>query len=323
MALKVAIRRSVNVARSSLRGKTPQLWKKRIVGTRGNDGWIAKLCIYAVLSCIAFLYLQPVLYMISTMLKNLVDLLDPTVQWFPRVLEFENVQKAWKGLRYPEAFFNTLVIALFGSIFQVLSCAVTGYALARLKFPGKKIIFALVILTFLVPPQIIIIPLFIIFSKLGWLNTPLVFLVPALFGQGIKSALFILIFRQFFKSLPAALEEAAKIDGASTFRLFARIMLPLARSGCLVVFLFSFIWYWNQYYQPTMFLTDSFIPLSIRLNGLEQELLGVRSYSESAKALTEGVKMAGAFLIILPPLLLYLVAQRWFVEGIEKTGLVE
>lgn len=315
--------RYVTNIRKAIRGKAVQRWRMRIAGQRGNDGWLAKGAIYAVLSCIAFLYLQPLLYMMSTMMKNLVDLLDPTVQWFPRVWYFDNLVKAWQGLEYPKAFANTLLVALLGSLLQVAACAVAGYALARLPFPGRKLVFFLVVLTFLVPPQIIIIPLFIIFSKFGWMNTPLVFIVPALLGHGLKSALFIIIFRQFFQTLPAALEEAAKIDGATTWRLFLRIMLPLAKPACLVVFLFSFIWYWNQHYQPAMFLTDSYIPLSIRLNGLEQVLLGRRGYSESIKVLTEGVKMAGAFLIILPPLVLYLVAQRWFVEGIEKTGLIE
>ena len=105
-----------------------------------------------------------------------------------------------------------MVVALTGSVFQVFTCAVTGYALAKLNFPGKNFFFFLVILTFLIPPQIIIIPLYVIFGKLDWLNTPLVFLVPALFGQGLKSALFIIIFRQFFKSMPIACQNLSVHD---------------------------------------------------------------------------------------------------------------
>ncbi|WP_053087041.1 ABC transporter permease subunit [Paenibacillus sp. P22] len=121
------------------------------------------------------------------------------------------------------------------------------------------------------------------------------------------------------------LEEAAKLDGASSFRLFFRIMLPLAQSACLVVFLFSFIWYWNMYYEPSMFLANGFTPLSIRLDNLEDvlnpSLLGNTHFITNP--VTEGTKMAAAFLIILPPLILFMVLQRWFVAGIERTGIVE
>ena len=121
--------------------------------------------------------------------------------------------------------------------------------------PFKGLITALVILTFLIPPQIIIIPLYVIYSKLRPAEYDLSsFSFRPFSGKGLKGALFILIFRQFFKAQPQSLEEAAKLDGASTFRLFFGIMLPLARSACLVVFLFSFIWYWNMYYEPSMFL---------------------------------------------------------------------
>ncbi|MEF3310220.1 carbohydrate ABC transporter permease [Paenibacillus sp. GYB004] len=300
---------------------------KLLLGPNVNDGYVAKTVIIVLLSVIAFLYLKPIIYMVSTSVKSLEDLIDPVVGLIPRSLHSQNYIDAWRGLRYPEAFTNTFIIAFFGSLFQVLSCALTGYALARLRFPGKSLFFVLILITFLVPPEITIIPLYMIFNKLGWLNTPLVFLVPAILGQGMRGALFIIIFRQFFLSQPKALEEAAKMDGASVFRLFFRIMMPLAGSACLVVFLFSFVWYWNMHFEPSMFLSKDFIPLSLRLNELSTELLGNKSLSLSVAVgkdpVSEGPKMAAAFLIILPPLLVYFIAQRWFTEGIERTGLVE
>jgi len=300
---------------------------KLLLGQNVNDGYVAKTVIIVLLSVIAFLYLKPIIYMVSTSVKSLEDLIDPVVGLIPRSLHSQNYIDAWRGLRYPEAFTNTFIIAFFGSLFQVFSCALTGYALARLRFPGKSLFFVLILITFLVPPEITIIPLYMIFNKLGWLNTPLVFLVPAILGQGMRGALFIIIFRQFFLSQPKALEEAAKMDGASVFRLFFRIMVPLAGSACLVVFLFSFVWYWNMHFEPSMFLSKDFIPLSLRLNELSTELLGNKSLSLSVAVgkdpVSEGPKMAAAFLIILPPLLVYFIAQRWFTEGIERTGLVE
>ncbi|SDS23898.1 carbohydrate ABC transporter membrane protein 2, CUT1 family [Paenibacillaceae bacterium GAS479] len=323
--MKAELTPSKRSVRSFLDGRKAQKIKMLVLGQHMNDGWLAKLIIYYLLSIIAFLYLQPFFYMISTMLKNLTDLLDPTVKWIPRSIDWSNLERAFKGLKYPESILNTTTIALFGSLIQVFICGMTGYALARLKFPGKSIFFGLVFLTFLIPPQIIIIPLYVIYSKLGWLNTPFVFLIPALFGQGLKSALFIIIFRQFFRSLPKALEEAALIDGATVFRMFFRIILPLSLPACLVVFLFSFVWYWNEFYLTSFFLVNDFTPLSIRLGSLETVIYGPNPVAE-AKVLnpvTEGTKMAGAFLIVFPPLLLYMVAQRWFVEGIERTGVVD
>lgn len=305
--------------------RTAQRIKVVVLGRNISDGLLAKLILYGLLTIVAYLYLQPIFYMISTSLKNLSDLLDPTVTWIPRVVTWQNVSDAFRGLQYPEALRNTALIAISCSLVQVLICAMTGYALAKLSIPFKGLFTALVILTFLIPPQIIIIPLYVIYSKLGLLNTPFVFLIPAFFGQGLKSALFILIFRQFFKSQPISLEEAAKLDGASTLRLFFGIMLPLARSACLVVFLFSFIWYWNMYYEPSWFLANDYTPLSIRLDRLEDvlnpSLLGQRNTIENP--VTEGAKMAAAFLIIFPPIVVFMFLQRWFVTGIERTGIVE
>ncbi|MFF2090544.1 carbohydrate ABC transporter permease [Paenibacillus sp. NPDC058174] len=324
-AVKTEFERISRGVRSVFWGRRAQKVKLLVIGRNVSDGLIAKLIIYLLLSIVAYLYLQPILYMVSTMFKTMADLLDPTVKWIPREVTWENVTKAIKGLQYPEALRNTSLIAVTCSLVQVVVCAMTGYALARLSVPFKGLITALIILTFLIPPQVIIIPLYVIFSKMGLLNSLFVFLIPAIFGQGLKGALFILIFRQFFRSQPPSLEEAAKLDGASTARLFFGIMLPLARSACLVVFLFSFIWYWNMYYEPSMFLAKGFTPLSIRLDMLEEvlnpTLLG--NTRTITNPITEGTKMAAAFLIILPPILIFMLLQRWFVSGIERTGIVE
>lgn len=324
-AMKTELAKAKRRVSNVLWSRRSQKVKVMVMGRSLSDGLLAKLVIYLLLSIVAYLYLQPILYMVSTMFKNMSDLLDPTVKWIPREITWENVTKAIKGLQYPEALRNTALISVTCSLVQVIICAMTGYALARLALPFKGLFTALIILTFLIPPQVIIIPLYVIFSKLGLLNSIFVFLIPAIFGQGLKGALFILIFRQFFKAQPPSLEEAAKLDGASTARLFFGIMLPLARSACLVVFLFSFIWYWNMYYEPSMFLTKGFTPLSIRLDMLEEvlnpSLLG--NTRTIVNPITESTKMAAAFLIILPPIIVFMFLQRWFVSGIERTGIVE
>ncbi|QHW31184.1 carbohydrate ABC transporter permease [Paenibacillus rhizovicinus] len=307
--------------------RTSQRIKVFLLGRSLSDGLIAKLVLCVLLSIVGYLYMQPLIYMVSTMLKPLNDLLDPTVGLIPRELTWENMHTAYRGLVYGEAIRNTALLSVSCSIVQVFICAVTGYALAKMNVPFKGFFSAMIILSFLIPPQVIIIPLYVIYSKLHLLGTIWVFLVPAVFGQGVKSALFILIFRQFFKAQPISLEEAAKLDGASTFRLFFFIMLPLARSACLVVFLFSFIWYWNLYYEPGMFLTNSFTPLSIRLDHLQEVLnpspFGANTVQSDVDPTTESAKMGAAFLIIAPPIIVFMFLQRWFVTGIERTGIVE
>ncbi|GAE05558.1 binding-protein-dependent transport systems inner membrane component [Paenibacillus sp. JCM 10914] len=200
MKVEIWLDRAKDYARELIWRRQSQRVKVALLGRNLSDGLLAKLVIYLLLSIVAYLYLQPLLYMVSTMLKTVSDLLDPAVKWIPRVVTWENLTKAYEGLQYPEALRNTAVIALTCSIVQVMVCSMTGYALARLAVPFKGLITALVLLTFLIPPQVIIIPLYVIFSKLGLLNTLFVFLIPAIFGQGLKGALFILIFRQFFKS---------------------------------------------------------------------------------------------------------------------------
>lgn len=307
--------------------RNSQRVKRIVLGQNINDGVLAKTIILAMLTIIANLYLKPLLEMISTSLKSLSDLIDPVVGLIPREIVAKNYIDAWQGLEYPQAFGITIFLAVTGSLLQVLSCSITGYALARMNFPGKNLFFLLVIVTFLVPPQITVVPLYMVYHKLGLLHTPFVILIPALLGQGLRGALFIIIFRQFFLSQPKALEEAAKMDGASPFRLFFRIMLPLASASCLVVFLFSFIWYWNMSYEAGIFLSQGYTPLSIRLDKLEYMLIGNRALpfdgSVAADPISEGPRMAAAFLIILPPIIVYLIAQRWFTEGIERTGMVE
>ncbi|BBH20318.1 transporter [Paenibacillus baekrokdamisoli] len=305
------------------RGHKVERTRVYVLGRQITDGLLFKFAIYAILTAVAVIYLQPVLYMISTSLKRNEDLFDPTVTYFPKVLDWENYRIAFKGLKYVQALWQTALVALLAALFQVGSCALTGYAFARLRIPGKKFWYFIVLLTFLVPVQTLVIPIFVVYSKLGWLNGPLPFLIPALLGQGLKGALFVMIFRQFFSTLPKELEESAKMDGSGSFRTFVKIMLPLSRPAMLVVFLFSFVWHWNDYFEPAMYLqSGKFLMMANQMSQMPANLSVAAGNAITAPNLIETQMMAGAFLVILPPLLLYAFAQRYFVEGIERTGVV-
>lgn len=302
--------------------------KLLLLGQRLNDGLLFKLFLYIILTSVAVLYLSPLFYMVSTSFKTVSELLDTTVKYFPRTIELNNYTEAFRGLEFFRAVKDTAMTSIGSALLQMASCALTGYAFARLNVPFKNTLFVLVLLTFLIPPQTLSIPLFVLYSKLGWLNTPLPFLVPALFSQGIKGSLFVLIFRQFFAMQPKELEESARIDGAGALRTYWKIMLPLARPAMLTVFLFSFIWHWNAYFEPSLFLRDgSYLAMSQQMNVLQSNLNVFHSSSASLGGeffdVNEPIKMAAASLMVLPPLLLYMFAQRYFVQGIERTGIVE
>ncbi|XEC96125.1 carbohydrate ABC transporter permease [Paenibacillus tarimensis] len=294
-----------------------------VLGREADKGLLFKCFIYVILIDMAYVYLKPILHMLTTMVKNAEDLLDPAVVWFPRTIYLGNLQDAWNWLNYPKALLVSAALALSVSVLQTFSCAVAGYAFARLKVPFKRLLYFFLLLTFIVPVQVTILPNIIYARQLGLLNTFFPIILPAMFGLGLKGALFVIIYRQFFSTQPKELEEAAKIDGANVFKIFYRVMLPLAKPAILVVFLFSFIWTWNDFYLPSIYLTDfNPPPLSKGINHMAS-MMRQQQEAYGPSVTDEAVRMATSFLIIIPPLILYLFTQRWFIEGVERTGLVE
>jgi multiple sugar transport system permease protein len=304
-----------------------RLWATRtrhfVFGKEADKGLIFRVFIYLILIDTAYIYLNPILFMIATMIKNAQDLLDPSVVWVPRSIYTGVLMDAWTKLKYPNAFTISMIISTSVAVLQTVACAVAGYAFARLEFPLKKFWMFCLLLTFIVPLQVIILPNLIAASTLGIMKTYIPIIIPALFGHGLKGALFVIIYRQFFTTQPKELEEAAKIDGANVFKIFYKVMMPLARPAILVVFLFSFVWTWNDYYLPSMYLNGAKeVPLSMGISQISAEL-AQQAKDFGPSIFDEPLKMATSFLMILPPLILYAFTQRWFVEGVERTGLVE
>ncbi|HZG88153.1 carbohydrate ABC transporter permease [Paenibacillus sp.] len=285
---------------------------------------------YTVLLSLSFVFIYPMLYIVSQSFMQVEDITDATVQWIPKTLSFEHYRFAFHKMEYWHSFGNSATAALLAAAAQIFSCSIVGYGFARYRFPGHSLLLALVLFAFLVPPQTIVIPLFIFFGELNWLNTSLPIVVPGLFGQGLRGALFVLIFMQFFRGLPHQLEEAARIDGAGAYRTFFQIMLPLAGPALLVVFLFSTVWHWNDVFEPNLYyMVQQHFNLPQQLAILDTE--GVFRVQQ-AKMLSGGRtlgsvptnfnrNMAGALITILPLILLYGFAQRYFIESVERTGI--
>lgn len=297
--------------------------KRMLLGMQGTDGFLFKLLIYGLLVGIGFVYLYPLIYMGSYSFKSLDDLLNPLVNWIPTQFYLENYTRAYEVLNFIPTLLETLYVTAIPAIAQTAVAAVIGYGFARFDFKGKSVLFVLVLATFIIPPQVTLIPRYIFFNELNILGSLNAFLLPAAFGQGLNSTIFILIFYQFFRMVPKALEEAAQIDGAGHFRIFFTIALPMAVPGIIISFLFSFVWYWNETYLASVYFGDALktLPLQLQKFVATYEKMFPAEMGLSGNKLNEGIKMAGTLLSILPLLIVYFITQRWFVEGVDRSGI--
>lgn len=281
---------------------------------------------YILLGSMSFVFLYPFLYLLVTSLKSPGDLLDITVNWVPTSLYFKNYAVAYEYLYYWDFFQNSALVTGLGVLGNLLSGSMIAYGFSRQKFPGRSLLFLLVILTVIIPVQTIIIPMSIQYSDLGWANTLLPLIVPNFFGFGLRGGLYIFIFRQFFIGLPYELEEAAQIDGCGYFRTYVRIILPNAKPAIIVNLILSMVWHWNDYYEPVFYISSSDMRLLPQvLASIVHNINNSSSAAELANqevTYTLGVLMAGAVLVILPIVLVFLLLQKQFMEGVERSGLV-
>ena len=292
-------------------------------GSRTSYGLIFNIMLYLLLIAIGFIYLYPLLFMFVTSMKSPSDLLNPMVQWIPTQFYAGNYQKAYQVLDYPTKVASSILISVVPSLFQTAVCSLVGYGLARYRFPGKKLVFALILATFIIPAQNTVIPQMLTYREFGLLGNIYSLILPAIAGQGFKSAIFILIFYQTFLSLPKALEEAARLDGASSFQIFFRIALPAAVPAYIISIIFSTVWYWNETYLTVIFLEGGIQSLPMQLSKFVQayENLYPPGTVNIFDRLNEAVKLSGTFLNILPLLAMYFILQKWFVESVERSGI--
>lgn len=281
------------------------------------------VCRFLVLFGLCFVIVYPLIFMISCAFRKRIDMNDPTVMWIPRHFTLDVIKETAEALDLGKTLLNTLTINLGCSLFAVVSTALTGYGFARFDFKGKKLLFGVVIMMILVPPQIILLPQYDMFKKLGMINTAWTMYLPAITANGLRSGLMILIFRQFFRGLPKELEDAAYLDGCSPLKTFFLVMVPNALSSFLTVFLFSVVWYWNDYYICNSFFSkNKTLAMMIKnLNSvLSQALFNDASLKVSTRELVVW-NQAACLISIAPMLIMYLFFQKYFTEGIERSGL--
>lgn len=295
--------------------------KRIALGTRTRKGLLITILVYALLISIGYVYLYPLLFMIANSFKDLPDLINPLVRWIPTEFYTGNYTRAFRVLDYWPVLFETIIGSLLPALAQTAVAALVGYGFSRFRFPLRGLWFTLVLLTFVIPPQVTMIPEFLMYDRLNLLNTVYAMTLPAILGQGIRSAIFVLIFFQFTKSMPRALEEAALVDGAGPLKAFLRIVVPMAVPALLVSFLFSFVWYWNETYLTNLYVGSALRSLPRQLSAFAESFRNV--YPQGAGVedqLNEAINMAGTMLTILPVLVIYFILQKWFVEGVDRTG---
>lgn len=263
---------------------------------------------YIILGFFAVALALPLVWLVSTSLKAGAQIFVMPPKWIPEPIVWQNYPDAFQAVPFHRYFWNTIQIVIFSTLGTLLTSSMAAFAFARLRFPGRGPLFILVLSTLMLPNIVTLIPTFIVFRYLKWINTLKPLIVPFWLGG---SPFFIFLIRQFFMTIPYDLDEAARIDGASNFRIYWNILLPLSKPVLATVAIFSFIHHWNDFFLPLVYLQDpSKWTMAIGLQGFKD------LYSTSWNLM-----MAASTAMILPLLILFFLAQRYFVSGIHLTGL--
>jgi ABC-type glycerol-3-phosphate transport system permease component len=270
--------------------------------------FLNRFVLYLVIVILGLTFALPLLWMLSTSLK-----IDPQVYrvppiWVPNPMRFQNYADVWTRRPFGLWFINTLKYCLPSTLGVLISCVFVAYSFSRIPWRGRDVLFFLCIATMMIPFQVQMIPLYIIFRNLKWINSYKPLVVPAFFGN----AYYIFLLRQFFMTIPQELSDAARVDGCSEFGILLRVILPLSKPALAVVALFQFMGAWNDYLGPLIYINqETMFPLALGLQSMR---------SSFQEALVWPYLMAGSTMIVAPIIITFFLTQRTFVEGITLTG---
>jgi multiple sugar transport system permease protein len=251
--------------------------------------------------------LFPIFWLVTTSLKNKAQIFKFPPQWIPDPVRWQNYPNAWRAQPFDRYAANTLIITVASIVGVMISSSLVAYAFARLRFPGRDVLFILILSELMLPQTVTLIPRYIEFRQFGWIDTWWPLIVPNYFGN----AFFIFLLRQFFRTIPRDLSDAAKVDGASEFRIFWQIILPLSRPVLTVVAIFTFLYNWNDYLEPLIYISsESKYTISLGLASFLGELTS-----------EWGLLMAGSVLTIIPVIVLFFLLQRYFIRGVVLSGM--
>jgi multiple sugar transport system permease protein len=273
-----------------------------------------RLVLYAVAIAIVLATLWPFFWAVSSSLKDVDEITIRPPRWLPAVPQWSNYVEIWRQVPLGRFVLNSLTVTLIAMTGQVLSCTAVAYGFARFRFPGRDLLFGIALATLLLPREVTIIPQYLMYRQVGWIDTFLPLTVPFWFAAG-GGAFTIFLMRQFFMTIPYEYDEAAQIDGASSWWIFWRVILPLAKPALATALIFAFLAHWNDFWGPLIFLnnTNNFtLPLGLRWFQTTPADLGRPR---------DNLLLAAASVATLPIVILYFSAQKYFVRGIVMTGI--
>ncbi len=275
----------------------------------GGSPRYRRLLRHLLLLVLCAIMLYPVIWMLSSSFKPQATIFTEQGLW-PREWTLDNYINGWNGLQYgfERYFFNSAVIAAASVIGNLISCSLAAYVIARLDFRGKKAVLAIVLFTIMLPYHVVVVPQYVMFSSMGWVNTFWPIIVPKFLAT---DAFFIFLMVQFIRALPRELDEAARIDGCGPFRIYWRILMPLTLPALATTAIFTFIWTWNDFFIPLIYLNDP---------STHTVPLALRSFLDATGESSFGSLFAMSILALGPILGFFIVAQKYLVEGIATTG---
>jgi multiple sugar transport system permease protein len=264
---------------------------------------------YILLTTLAFVFAFPFLWMIATALKLPTEVYTLPPKLIPETITFENFSQGWQYADFSRYTWNTVIVTTLAVLGTVISAAIVAYGFARFKSRYSNLLFTIVLGTMMLPNQVLLIPTYILFSKIGWLDTLTPLIVPSWFGGG---AFNIFLLRQFFKTIPKELDQAALIDGANSFQIFYKILLPVISPALMTVAVLSIAFHWNDFMNPLIYLnSDQNFTLA----------LGLQFFQNSYGSTQIQMLMAVSLITVLPLLILFFIGQKYFVQGIAMSGL--
>jgi len=286
------------------------LLKRRSSAPSARRITLSKVVRHIVLIAVGVLLIYPLLWMVTSSLKpEELIFRDPSL--LPETIDFSNYTDGWNALSSPFGLYllNSGAIVLGSLLGNLITCSMAAYAFAKLEFRGKKIFFALMLMTLMLPIHVLIVPQYVLFSNLGWVNTFLPLIVPKFLAT---DAFFIFLMVQFFRGLPKELDEAARIDGAGYWRTYFQVLLPLSVPALATTAIFTFIWTWNDFYSQLIYLTRPDV-LTVPV--------ALRNFVDSTGGSSWGSLFAMSVVTLIPVFLIFLVGQRYLIKGIATTGL--
>jgi len=283
-------------------------------GSKMKKNIVSRVLLYLSLTVISILLLIPLLWAISTSLKEPSQIYTEHSPWIPNPILWTNYTEVWKVLPFATFYINSLIITIVPTIGALISSLLVAYGFARFDFPAKNILFYAVLSTMMIPSQVTIIPVFLIFKSLGWIDTFYPLIVPSFLGGG---AFNIFLLRQFLMTIPRELDDAAKIDGCGSFDILRKILTPLLKPALATIAILTFMGHWNDFMGPLIYLKSlQKYPLALGLRFFQTHYGGIVGGTAHHNLL-----MSAAILSLIPCFILFISAQKYFVQGIVMSGL--